>query len=296
MRTPLLPLSLSFLFALLLQPAAVHAADLTSATINLHYIGRGVCTVVNDDAGLTSVMIEIVDANSEAVVATVVVDLPAGGAFSLPHQSTSAAREPFYCRASTGVAESRIRMVFKQEDFLGNVTGESSDGLPTAVILDPEDPPVSGNDQYIPFHEEDLDAVECDSVGGGGGFANVRVLSNEPVMLTSVRVRASGSDDIADDRVFVGTYSIEGSSQGAASANLFNGEPAVVFDVLGLSSDGSLVNSAQQIGSNGGTTGIIFVIECNAGTTGSAINITSVQVSGWKRAGRNVLVELIGGP
>ncbi len=283
----------AFPLALLLLPNVSHATELTSGTINLNYIGRGVCTVVNDDAGLISVVIEIIDATSEAVVADLLADLPPGGSFSLPHQSLSAAKGPFYCRASTGGAEVRIRMVFKQEDYSGNVTGESSDGLPTAIALDPDDPPVSGDDQYIPFHEEETDAVVCDAVGGSSGFVNVRVLSNEPVMLTSVRIRVSGSDDIADDRVFVGTYSIEGSSQGAKSGNLLNGEPAIVFDLLGLASDGSLVNSAQQIGTNGGNAGTSFVIECDAGATGSALNVTSVQVSGWKRASRDVLVELL---
>ena len=295
MRVPLLPLSWSFLFAFLLQPTAVHAAELTSATINLNYVGRGVCTVVNDEDGTISVQIDIVGGSPAGVVATVLVNLPTGEAYSLPHQSLTAAPAPFYCRASTGSTDARMRMVFRQEDFGGNLTGESSDGLPTAVILDPEDPPVSGNAQFIPFHEEDTDPVQCDAVGGSGGFANVRVLSNEPVMLTSVRIRVGGSDDISDDRVIVGTYSVEASSQGAASGNLLNGEPAIVFDLLGLSSDGSLVQSAQQIGSNGGTVGIVFVIQCDAGATGDPISIESVQVSGWKRASHNVLVNLVSG-
>ena len=149
---------------------------------------------------------------------------------------------------------------------------------------------------YIPFVVTIEPNVVCATPGAGPGSQEIKISSDSPFALTSVRIVVFELDESAD-KVFLTNVKVDGVNYNAFTVNIFDGNafsPNIYADLMtGFTHSqgtGEAKSSLQLSANGGGDPDITFTLSCHASFTNDLI-LHRVQVSGWKNPNASVVVD-----
>ena len=134
--------------------------------------------------------------------------------------------------------------------------------------------------------------------GAGPGSQEIKISSDSPFALTSVRIVVFELDESAD-KVFLTNVKVDAVNYNAFTVNIFDGNafsPNIYADLMTgfthTQGTGEAKSSLQLSANGGGDPDITFRLSCNANST-EVIVLSRVQVSGWRNPNDSVVVETL---